>query len=136
MSDLDLDALVARIERPDDVVRREAREALDRLVLPAGGLGRLGDLAVWLAGAQGRNPPRPLVAVRLVVLVADHGIAASGVSAWPTGATAALAARIVAGDAPVNVAARLAGVPVRVHEVPSRSTRTRTAMKRQPPTLG
>ena len=117
MSDLDLDALAARIERPDDVVRLEAREALDRLVLPAGGLGRLGDLAVWLAGVQGRNPPRPLVAVRLVVLVADHGIAASGVSAWPTDATAALASRIAAGDAPVNVAARLAGVPVRVHEV-------------------
>jgi nicotinate-nucleotide--dimethylbenzimidazole phosphoribosyltransferase len=117
VSDLDLEALVARIERPDDVVQKEAREALDRLVLPTGGLGRLGDLAVWLAGVQGRTPPRPLVAVRLVVLVADHGIAASGVSAWPTGATAALAARIVSGGAPVNVAARLAEVPVRVHEV-------------------
>jgi nicotinate-nucleotide--dimethylbenzimidazole phosphoribosyltransferase len=117
VSDLDLESLAARIERPDDAQRREAREALDRLVLPAGGLGRLGDLAVWLAGVQGRTPPRPLVAVRLVVLVADHGIAASGVSAWPTGATATLAARIVAGGAPVNVAARLAGVPVRVHEV-------------------
>jgi nicotinate-nucleotide--dimethylbenzimidazole phosphoribosyltransferase len=117
VSDLDLDALVARIERPDDVVTRDARESLDRLVLPTGGLGRLGDLAVWLAGVQGRTPPRPLVAVRLLVLVADHGIAASGVSAWPSDATATLAARIVAGDAPVNVAARLAGVPLRVHEV-------------------
>jgi nicotinate-nucleotide--dimethylbenzimidazole phosphoribosyltransferase len=114
---IDLDALGARIERPDDVARGQAKEALDRLVLPAGGLGRLGDLVVWLAGVQGRTPPRPLVAVRLVVLVADHGIAASGVSAWPTGATATLAARIVAGGAPVNVSARLAQVPVRVHEV-------------------
>jgi nicotinate-nucleotide--dimethylbenzimidazole phosphoribosyltransferase len=55
--------------------------------------------------------------VRLVVLQADHGIAQTGVSAWPWDATAELAARIVAGDAPVNVAARLADVPVRVHEV-------------------
>ena len=46
---IDLAALAARIVRPDDEARREAREALDRLVLPAGGLGRLGDLAVWLA---------------------------------------------------------------------------------------
>jgi nicotinate-nucleotide--dimethylbenzimidazole phosphoribosyltransferase len=132
VNDLDLDALVARIERPDDVVRREAREVLDRLVLPAGGLGRLGDLAVWLAGVQGRNPPRPLAAVRLVVLVADHGVADAGVSAWPSDATATLAARILAGEAPVNVAARLADVGVRVHEVvphdverPDASPRTR-----------
>jgi len=117
VSDLDLDALVARIERTDDVVREQAREALDRLVLPTGGLGRLGELAVWLAGVQGRPQPRPLGAVRLVVLQADHGIAQTGVSAWPWDATAELAARIVAGDAPVNVAARLADVPVRVHEV-------------------
>jgi nicotinate-nucleotide--dimethylbenzimidazole phosphoribosyltransferase len=117
VSDLDLDALVARIERPDDVVRQEARDALDRLALPIGGLGQLGELAVWLAAVQGRNPPRPLAAVRLMVLAADHGIAEAAVSAWPADATARLAARIVAGDAPVNVAARLAGVPVRVHEV-------------------
>jgi nicotinate-nucleotide--dimethylbenzimidazole phosphoribosyltransferase len=117
VSDFDLDALVARIERPDDVVRAQAREALDRLVLPTGGLGRLGELAVWLAGVQGRPQPRRLGAVRLVVLQADHGIAQTGVSAWPWDATADLAARIVAGDAPVNVAARLAAVPVRVHDV-------------------
>jgi nicotinate-nucleotide--dimethylbenzimidazole phosphoribosyltransferase len=122
VSDLDLEALSARIVRPDDVAQGEAREALDRLVLPTGGLGRLGDLAVWLAGVQGRTPPLPLVAVRLVVLVADHGVAASRVSAWPTGATTTLAARIVAGGAPVNVAARLAGVPVRLHEVGGRAS--------------
>jgi nicotinate-nucleotide--dimethylbenzimidazole phosphoribosyltransferase len=116
VSDLDLDALVARIERPNDVVREQTREALGRLVLPAGGLGRLGDLAIWLAGVQGSPRPRRLVGIRLVVLEADHGIALRGVSAWPSDATARLAARIVAGYAPVNVAARLADVPVRVHE--------------------
>jgi nicotinate-nucleotide--dimethylbenzimidazole phosphoribosyltransferase len=117
VTDLGLEALSERIERPDDAVRRDARVALDRLVLPVGGLGRLGDLAVWLAGAQGRTPPRPLAAVRLVLLVADHGIAAARVSAWPAGATTSLAERIVAGTAPVSVAARVAGVPVRVFEV-------------------
>jgi nicotinate-nucleotide--dimethylbenzimidazole phosphoribosyltransferase len=117
VSDLDLDALVERIEGSDDVTREQAREALDRLVRPTGGLGRLGELAGWLAGVQGRSQPRPIEVVRLVVLQADHGIAQTGVSAWPWDATAELAARIVAGEAPVNVAARLADVPVRVHEV-------------------
>jgi nicotinate-nucleotide--dimethylbenzimidazole phosphoribosyltransferase len=116
VSDLDLDALVARIVRPDDAVRDDARAALDRLALPVGGFGRLGDLAVWLAGVQGWTPPRPLTSVRLIVLSADHGSAASRVSAWPPDATAALSARIVAGAAPVSIAARLAGVPVRVYE--------------------
>lgn len=117
MTTLDLDAFAGRIERPDDGARREARDALDRLVRPAGGLGRLGDLAAWLAGVQGTSPPRPLQEVRLLVLAADHGVAAAGVSAWPSGATEALAARLVAGSAPTNVAARLAQVPVRVHDV-------------------
>jgi nicotinate-nucleotide--dimethylbenzimidazole phosphoribosyltransferase len=117
VTDLDLVALAGRIERPDDEVGRSARDSLDQLVLPTGGLGRLGDLAVWFAEVQGQNPPRPLRAVRLVVLAADHGIAASGVSAWPADATPRLAARIVGGTAPVSVAAQVADVPVRVHDI-------------------
>lgn len=114
MTALDLQALADRVDRPDDSARREARVLLDALVLPVAGLGRLGDLAVWLAGVQGQSPPRPLRAPRLLVLAADHAIAAQHVSAWPPGATGDLMARIAAGTAPVSVAAATAALPVRV----------------------
>ena len=58
MTQVDLIDLGERVGRPDDDVRRVTREHLARLTLPADGLGRLGDLAVWLAGVQGREVPR------------------------------------------------------------------------------
>jgi nicotinate-nucleotide--dimethylbenzimidazole phosphoribosyltransferase len=114
---LDLPALAERVDVPDDSARREARMLLGELVLPVSGLGRLGDLAVWLAGVQGQSPPRPLRAPRMLVLVADHGIADQNVSAWPADATSELMARIAAGTAPVNVAAATAQLPVRLLDV-------------------
>jgi nicotinate-nucleotide--dimethylbenzimidazole phosphoribosyltransferase len=122
-SALDLQTLADRVDRPDDSARREARELLNALVLPVGGLGRLGDLAVWLAGAQGQSPPRPLRLPRLLVLGADHGIAAQHVSAWPADATSDLMARITAGTAPVSVAAATAELPVRVLDLRQSSGR-------------
>lgn len=81
----DLDELAARVERPDDEVRREARRLLGGA--PA---GRLGDLAVWLAGAQGRAlataPARP----RLLVLAGEVP-ALTAVVAADTGAEVVVA---------------------------------------------
>jgi nicotinate-nucleotide--dimethylbenzimidazole phosphoribosyltransferase len=116
-TELDLETIAARVERPDDTVRLQAREQLAALVRPAGGLGRFGDLAVWLAGVQGSARPRPLRDVRLLVLAADHGVAASGVSAWPAGASVRLAERIVTGSAPVCVVAAVADVGVHLVDV-------------------
>jgi nicotinate-nucleotide--dimethylbenzimidazole phosphoribosyltransferase len=117
VSELDLAKIAERVERPDDGVRHDARAQLRALVRPADGLGRVGDLAVWLAGVQGVSPPRPLRDVRLVVLAADHGVAAADVSAWPPGASVRLAERIVTGAAPVNVAAAVADVNVHLVDV-------------------
>ena len=45
--------------RIDEAARAEARARVDGLAKPLGALGRLEDLAVWLAGVQGTAPPRP-----------------------------------------------------------------------------
>ena len=57
--------------------------------VPAGALGRLAELGVWLAAAQGSCPPRPPARPRVVVVAGDHGIAAAGVSAHPPASTRA-----------------------------------------------
>ncbi|MBL7489180.1 nicotinate-nucleotide--dimethylbenzimidazole phosphoribosyltransferase, partial [Frankia sp. AgW1.1] len=66
------DAAVAAAEQA--AVRGRAR-ALD---LPADGLGRLAEVSVWIAAAQGESPPRPITRARALLLAAAHGVAAAG----------------------------------------------------------
>ncbi len=94
-----------------------ARARLDSLLKPPGSLGRLEDLAAWLAGAQDRCPPAPLDRVAAVVFAGDHGVARVGVSAYPREVSAAMVGAFLAGTAGVSVAARLHGVTVRVYDI-------------------
>ncbi|MEO9222443.1 MAG: nicotinate-nucleotide--dimethylbenzimidazole phosphoribosyltransferase [Mycobacteriaceae bacterium] len=88
-----------------------------QLTKPAGSLGRLEELGVWIAGCQGNCPPRPLTRARVVVFAGDHGVAAHGVSAYPSEVTRQMVDNILAGGAAVNVLAGVAGATVRVVDV-------------------
>ena len=99
---------------PPAEVRAAAQERLEALATPAGALGLLGDLAVWMASALGTVPPPELTDVRLTVLAGDHGVAAHGVSAYPAAITPAMVRTIVAGRAGVSALAAAHGVAVRV----------------------
>src|SRR5215207_309623 len=99
---------------PDPTVAAAAAERLAGLATPAGALGRLGDLAVWLSAAQGQLPPEPLTNVRLVIFAGDHGVARHGVSAYPPEITAAMVRTFVLGRAGVSALAGAHGVAVRV----------------------
>lgn len=113
MSAADLADYAARIELPDETARAAAREQLASMQP----LGRLGDLAVWLAGVQGQWPIKPIARPRLVLFAADHGVAAAGVSAQPPGATAATVRDVAAGRGPVAALARETDVSLRVVDV-------------------
>ncbi|MCW2854097.1 MAG: nicotinate-nucleotide--dimethylbenzimidazole phosphoribosyltransferase, partial [Nocardioides sp.] len=99
---------------PSAVARAAAEVRLAGLATPAGALGRLGDLAVWVAATQGSVPPRELTDVRLVIFAGDHGVAAHGVSAYPAAVTPAMVRTFLAGRAGVSALARVHGVSVRV----------------------
>jgi nicotinate-nucleotide--dimethylbenzimidazole phosphoribosyltransferase len=101
----------------DRVATGMARERQARLTKPAGSLGRLEELSIWLAGVQGTSPPRPFERIRAVVVAGDHGIAGAGVSAYPSEVTAQMVANFAAGGAAVNVLARAVGAGVRVVDV-------------------
>ena len=102
------------IAPPSPTVAAEAAARLAALATPPGALGRLGDLAVWVAATQGEVPPARLDDVRLVIFAGDHGVAAHGVSAYPPAITAAMVRTFVAGRAGVNALAAAHGVQVRV----------------------
>jgi nicotinate-nucleotide--dimethylbenzimidazole phosphoribosyltransferase len=110
---VDLPAVTA----PDVDARRAAVARHTELDVPDGALGRLAELGVWLAGAQGACPPRPLARPRLVVIAGDHGIAAAGVSAHSPGDTTRQVTAVREHAAPVSVLATVAGVSVRVVDV-------------------
>lgn len=112
MTTVDVFALREAVGLRDLAAADAARERLDSLIKPVGSLGRLEQLAAWLAGAQGVCPPRPLDRVRVVVFAGDHG-GAQAVSADPA-VTAARARALEAGVAGINVLARLNGATVRV----------------------
>jgi len=102
------------IVAPDQQVHRQAVARHGELAKPAGSLGRLEELGVWLAACQGVCPPRPLGRPRVVVFAGDHGVAARGVSAYPAEVTGQMVTNFLTGGAAVNVLAAAIGATVRV----------------------
>jgi nicotinate-nucleotide--dimethylbenzimidazole phosphoribosyltransferase len=102
------------VTAPSEEARQAAAERLAALATPAGALGRLGDLAVWLAAVQGTCPPAPVERVRAVVFAGDHDVVDHGVSAYPKAVTPAMVRQFVSGGAGVSVLAAQHGVSVRV----------------------
>ena len=105
------------VPTPDAAAASAATERQSRLTKPLGALGRLEDLAVWVAACQGACPPKQFEQARVVVFAGDHGVTAAGVSAYPPEVTAAMVANFDAGGAAVNVLAALAGAGVRVADI-------------------
>ena len=86
------------------------------LTKPPGSLGRLEELAVWLARWQGRAMPR-LERVMIAVFAGNHGVAARSVSAYPPAVTAQMVANFDRGGAAINQIAGVAGAELRVVDI-------------------
>ncbi len=100
--------LLAGMPPPDEAAREQARVRNGQLTKPPGALGRLEELAIWLAGWQGCEKPR-IAAPQIVVFAGNHGVVARGVSAFPAEVTAQMVANFAAGGAAINQLAGLAG---------------------------
>ncbi len=97
----------------DSALAARLQHRLDQLTKPRGSLGRLEALALQIGLIQGRERPR-FEAPQLVVFAADHGLAAHGVSAYPSDVTAQMVENFLAGGAAVNVLARQQGLALTV----------------------
>ena len=85
-----------------------------QLTKPPGALGRLEDLAIWVAGWQGTARPvieRPQV----LIFAGNHGVTAQGVSAFPAEVTVQMVANFQAGGAAINQLSRCFGAEMSVH---------------------
>ena len=93
-----LEAFAERVPMPDASTGRDAKARHDALAKPVGALGRLEELAAWLAGAQGSLTPH-VENVRVVVFAGDHGVTHLGVSAYPREVTALMVRTFLSGGA-------------------------------------
>lgn len=102
-----------QIAPPSPVAIAAATARMESLTKPPGSLGKLEALAVRIAGIQGLERPR-LDRKLVVVVAADHGVVAQGVSAYPQEVTGQMVANFLAGRAAVSVLAGAAGAELAV----------------------
>ncbi|MFH0959176.1 MAG: nicotinate-nucleotide--dimethylbenzimidazole phosphoribosyltransferase [Pseudomonadota bacterium] len=98
---------VKAIRPQDEDSREKAKNRLENLTMPHWAMGRLMDLALDLAGISGSM--KPAVEKRaVIVMAADHGVVASGVSRYPQEVTNQMVRNFTAGGAVINAMARVA----------------------------
>ncbi len=112
----DIRRLVAMMPGPDEAAVAAVRERDRNLTKPSGSLGRLEWLVEWLAAWQGKPQPtvdRPLVCV----FAGSHGVAARGVSAYPSDVNRQMLENFAAGGAAINQICASLGLGFKVFDL-------------------
>ncbi len=96
----DFRVLLRDLPGPDTHALVAAKERNAQLTKPAGSLGRLEEIAMWLAAWSGRAPAvnRPLVAI----FAGNHGVTRNGVTPYPSSVTQQMVENFAAGGAAIN----------------------------------
>ncbi len=97
----DFRELIRNLPGPDLGAEQAVRARDANLTKPAGALGRLEEIALWLAAWTGKRTPqvnRPLVAV----FAGNHGVTAKNITPFPPSVTAQMVENFAAGGAAIN----------------------------------
>jgi nicotinate-nucleotide--dimethylbenzimidazole phosphoribosyltransferase len=108
--------LLGELPGADLQSRSAAATRQQQLTKPRGSLGRLEELAEWLAAWQGAHPPR-MDRPRVAVFAGNHGVAARGVSAYPAEVTQQMVQNFIDGGAAINQLCANCDADLRVYEL-------------------
>lgn len=102
-----------RLPRADSVAAEAARAHQASLTKPPGSLGRLEELAVFMASWQSNARPR-IERAQALVFAGNHGICAQGVNPYPQAVTALMVENFRRGGAAINQLCKAAGADLSV----------------------
>lgn len=108
-----LKTIVEQITEVSQDSRDDAKAYIETIAMPPWALGRLLDLAVDLAGIQGKTKPTSGKKM-IFTMASDHGVAEEGVSPYPQDVTVQMAGGILLGKAGVNTLANQTGASVKL----------------------
>ena len=103
----------AQLPGADHAAAGAARAHQASLTKPPGSLGRLEELAVFLAGWQGTARPR-IERAEALVFAGNHGICAQGVNPYPQAVTALMVENFRRGGAAINQLCKVAGAELSI----------------------
>ena len=107
---------IAAIAPLDGDAARIADQRLNSLTKPSGSLGYLEDIVRRYAAIR-HDDSAQMGRGAIAVFVADHGVAAEGVSTYPQAVTAEMLRNIASGGAAISVLARRFGYALKVIDV-------------------
>jgi len=110
----DIRSLLSGLPYSDGPSVKAAQARNGQLTKPPGALGRLEDVAVWMAGWQRTDRPHADTP-QVVIFAGNHGVTAQGISAFPPQVTAQMVANFLAGGAAINQLSRVFGARMDVH---------------------
>src|SRR3989454_74444 len=108
--------VAASITPLDTAAMEQAKARQLQLTKPAGSLGRLEEIAVQMAGIT-RQPLPTVKRKAVIVMAADHGVVAEGVSAYPSAVTPQMVQNFLHGGAAINALARQANARVVIVDI-------------------
>jgi len=106
-----LNLTIRKIGTLDEKAMSEARTRQENLTKPAGSLGQLEDISIQIAGIQGKGRPS-IKDKAIIVMAADHGVVAEGVSAYPQEVTPQMVHNFLNNGAAINVISKLIGARI------------------------
>ena len=103
----------ALLAKSDEASVTAATDRQNQLTKPQGSLGRLEDIAIFMAGWQGVEKPS-ISNGYCLVFAGNHGITAKGVSLFPAEVTAQMVLNFEAGGAAINQLCQAANLSLKV----------------------
>jgi nicotinate-nucleotide--dimethylbenzimidazole phosphoribosyltransferase len=108
--------ILRELPGPDLAAQTEVLRRQAELTKPPGSLGRLEEIAEWLAAWQGRAQPR-VERPRVAVFAGTHGVARRGVSAYPPEVTQQMVRNFLNGGAAINQLSAAIDADLRIYEL-------------------
>ena len=109
----DISQFVADMPQANDAIAAAAQSHQNNLTKPPGSLGKLEELAVFLASWQGQDKPK-LDKAQAIIFAGNHGICAQGVNPFPQEVTQLMVANFEGGGAAMNQLCGISGAELKV----------------------